>query len=65
MMRKVMVRASAMRQRLAASLRQAGAVMVSEVDPICALQAAMEGYSLTMEDADARRHLVTSTAMST
>jgi adenosylhomocysteinase len=37
----------------AASLRQAGArVMVSEVDPICALQAAMEGYEVvTMEDA--------------
>ena len=37
----------------AASLRQAGArVMVSEVDPICALQAAMEGYQVvTMEDA--------------
>src|SRR6202035_2041575 len=37
----------------AASLRQAGCrVMVSEVDPICALQAAMEGYQVTtMEDA--------------
>ena len=37
----------------AASLRQAGCrVMVSEVDPICALQAAMEGYEVvTMEDA--------------
>jgi adenosylhomocysteinase len=37
----------------AASLRQGGArVMVTEVDPICALQAAMEGYQvLTMEDA--------------
>src|SRR5882724_4454730 len=36
----------------AASLRQAGCrVMVSEVDPICALQAAMEGYEVTtMED---------------
>jgi adenosylhomocysteinase len=35
----------------AASLRQAGCrVMVSEVDPICALQAAMEGYRVvTME----------------
>src|SRR5213075_1413286 len=35
----------------AASLRQAGCrVMVSEVDPICALQAAMEGYQVvTME----------------
>ena len=31
----------------AASLRQAGCrVMVSEVDPICALQAAMEGYEV-------------------
>ncbi|MFO0406699.1 MAG: adenosylhomocysteinase [Labrys sp. (in: a-proteobacteria)] len=40
----------------AASLRQAGArVMVSEVDPICALQAAMEGYEVvTMEDAAPR-----------
>jgi len=37
----------------AASLRNAGArVMVTEVDPICALQAAMEGYQVvTMEDA--------------
>jgi adenosylhomocysteinase len=37
----------------AASLRQAGCrVMVTEVDPICALQAAMEGYEVvTMEDA--------------
>jgi adenosylhomocysteinase len=37
----------------AASLRQAGArVIVSEVDPICALQAAMEGYEVaTIEDA--------------
>ena len=44
----------------AASLRQAGCrVLVSEVDPICALQAAMEGYEVTtMEDAaTARRHL--------
>jgi adenosylhomocysteinase len=40
----------------AASLRQAGCrVMVSEVDPICALQAAMEGYEvITMEDAAPR-----------
>ncbi len=40
----------------AASLRNAGArVMVSEVDPICALQAAMEGYEVaTMEDAAPR-----------
>jgi adenosylhomocysteinase len=37
----------------AASLRSQGArVMVTEVDPICALQAAMEGYEVTtMEDA--------------
>jgi adenosylhomocysteinase len=37
----------------AASLRQAGCrVLISEVDPICALQAAMEGYEVvTMEDA--------------
>ncbi|HEY0328679.1 MAG TPA: adenosylhomocysteinase [Rhodopseudomonas sp.] len=40
----------------AASLRHAGCrVMVSEVDPICALQAAMEGYEVvTMEDAAPR-----------
>jgi adenosylhomocysteinase len=40
----------------AASLRQAGCrVLVSEVDPICALQAAMEGYEVTtMEDAASR-----------
>ena len=40
----------------AASLRQAGCrVLVSEVDPICALQAAMEGYEVTtMEDAATR-----------
>ncbi|MCM0021320.1 MAG: adenosylhomocysteinase [Tagaea sp.] len=37
----------------AASLKQAGArVLVTEIDPICALQAAMEGYEVvTMEDA--------------
>ena len=37
----------------AASLRQAGArVLVTESDPICALQAAMEGYEVvTMDDA--------------
>jgi adenosylhomocysteinase len=37
----------------AASLRQGGArVMVTEVDPICALQAAMEGFEVvTMEEA--------------
>src|SRR5438309_672187 len=40
----------------AASLRQAGCrVMVSEIDPSCALQAAMEGYEVvTMEDAAPR-----------
>ncbi len=40
----------------AASLRNAGCrVMISEVDPICALQAAMEGYEVTtMEDAAKR-----------
>jgi adenosylhomocysteinase len=40
----------------ASSLHQAGCrVMVSEIDPICALQAAMAGYEVTtMEDAAAR-----------
>jgi adenosylhomocysteinase len=40
----------------AASLRNAGCrVMVSEIDPICALQAAMEGYEVTtMDDAAPR-----------
>ena len=40
----------------AASLRQGGArVMVTEIDPICALQAAMEGYEVvTMEQAAAK-----------
>ncbi|MGH6938339.1 adenosylhomocysteinase [Hypericibacter sp.] len=40
----------------AASLRSQGArVMVTEVDPICALQAAMEGYQVTtMDDAAAQ-----------
>jgi adenosylhomocysteinase len=40
----------------AASLRQAGCrVLVTEVDPICALQAAMEGFEVvTMEDAAPR-----------
>ncbi len=40
----------------AASLRQAGCrVLVAEVDPICALQAAMESYEVTtMEDAAPR-----------
>ena len=44
----------------AASLRQAGCrVMVSEVDPICALQAAMEGYEVDDHGrcGAARRHL--------
>jgi adenosylhomocysteinase len=40
----------------AASLRNAGCrVMVSEVDPICALQAAMEGYEVTTMDDAVRR----------
>jgi adenosylhomocysteinase len=40
----------------AASLRSQGArVMITEVDPICALQAAMEGYEVTtMDDAASR-----------
>ena len=40
----------------AASLRQAGCrVLVSEIDPICALQAAMEGYEVvTMDNAAPR-----------
>jgi len=40
----------------AASLRHAGArVLVAEIDPICALQAAMEGYEVvTMEEAAPR-----------
>ena len=40
----------------AASLRNGGArVMITEVDPICALQAAMEGYEVvTVEDVAAR-----------
>ena len=40
----------------AASLRNGGArVLVTEIDPICALQAAMEGYEVvTMEDAVTR-----------
>jgi adenosylhomocysteinase len=48
----------------AASLRQGGArVMVTEIDPICALQAAMEGYEVvTMEEAVERCDIfVTST----
>src|SRR5271156_5640617 len=40
----------------AASLRQAGCrVMVSEIDPICALQAAMEGYEVVPMDEAASR----------
>ena len=40
----------------AASLRQGGArVMVTEVDPICALQAAMEGYEVVTVDDVAKR----------
>jgi adenosylhomocysteinase len=40
----------------AASLRNAGCrVMIAEIDPICALQAAMEGYEVvTMDDAASR-----------
>ncbi len=40
----------------AASLRNAGCrVMIAEIDPICALQAAMEGYEVTtMDDASPR-----------
>jgi adenosylhomocysteinase len=40
----------------AASLRNAGCrVMVSEIDPICALQAAMEGFEVTTMEAAAPR----------
>jgi adenosylhomocysteinase len=40
----------------AASLRQAGCrVQVAEIDPICALQAAMEGYEVTTMDEAAPR----------
>jgi len=40
----------------AASLRQAGCrVIVTEIDPICALQAAMEGYEVTTMDEAASR----------
>ena len=47
----------------AASLRNAGCrVMVSEIDPICALQAAMEGYEVTtMEDAASRADIFVTT----
>jgi adenosylhomocysteinase len=46
-----------------ASLRNAGCrVLVSEVDPICALQAAMEGYEVvTMEDAAPRADIFVTT----
>lgn len=45
------------------SLRQAGArVLVTEIDPICALQAAMEGYEVvTMEDAAKRADIFVTT----
>ena len=48
----------------AASLRQAGCrVMVSEIDPICALQAAMEGFEVvTMEDAEPRADIFVTAA---
>jgi adenosylhomocysteinase len=40
----------------AASLRQAGCrVLVAEIDPICALQASMEGYEVTTMDEAAQR----------
>jgi adenosylhomocysteinase len=40
----------------AASLRQAGCrVLIAEIDPICALQAAMEGYEVTTMEAAAPR----------
>ena len=44
----------------AASLRQSGArVMITEADPICALQAAMEGYEVVlMEDAISNADIV-------
>ena len=44
----------------AASLRQGGArVIVTEIDPICALQAAMEGYEVVlMEEAISRADIV-------
>ncbi|GAA0540050.1 adenosylhomocysteinase [Rhizomicrobium palustre] len=47
----------------AASLRNAGCrVMISEIDPICALQAAMEGYEVTtMEDAAPRADVFVTT----
>jgi adenosylhomocysteinase len=47
----------------AESLKQAGCrVMVSEIDPICALQAAMEGFEVTtMEDATKRADIFVTT----
>jgi len=47
----------------AASLRQAGCrVIVTEIDPICALQAAMEGYEVTtMEEAAPRGDIFVTT----
>jgi adenosylhomocysteinase len=47
----------------AASLRQAGCrVLVTEIDPICALQAAMEGYEVvTMEEAAPRGDIFVTT----
>jgi adenosylhomocysteinase len=47
----------------AASLRNAGArVLVTEIDPICALQAAMEGYEVvTMEDGAPRGDIFVTT----
>ena len=47
----------------AQSLRGQGArVIVTEIDPICALQAAMEGYEVTtLEDVD--RHRPTSSSL--
>ncbi|MBB5518032.1 adenosylhomocysteinase [Amphiplicatus metriothermophilus] len=47
----------------AASLRGAGArVMVTEVDPICALQAAMDGYEVVTLDEDIHRADIVITA---
>ncbi|MCK5284971.1 MAG: adenosylhomocysteinase [Alphaproteobacteria bacterium] len=47
----------------AESLRQAGArVLVTEIDPICALQAAMEGFEVvTMEEATSRGDIFVTT----
>ena len=47
----------------AASLRQAGArVMVTEVDPICALQASLEGYEVVLMDEAIKRDDIVVTA---